>query len=82
MQGQLFGLAQSNANQWIHLLHPILTTARTDLGVCPARSAVIGDADDEDETTDADDGTEQNAATGSESGEQVPLFFMMARSDR
>ena len=82
MQGQLFGLAQSNANQWIHLLHPILTTARTDLGVCPARSAVIGAADDADETTAADDGMDQEAAPGSESAEHAPLFSMMARSDR
>jgi len=24
MQGQLFGMSQSNANTWIHLLHPVL----------------------------------------------------------
>ena len=27
MQGQLFGMSQSNANKWIHLLHPVLNQA-------------------------------------------------------
>ncbi len=27
MQGQLFGVSQSNANQWIHLLHAALNQA-------------------------------------------------------
>ena len=82
VQGQLFGISQSNANKWIHLLHPILNTALKDLGVCPARIAVIGDVDDADETTAADDGMDQEAAPGSESAEHAPLFSMMARSDR
>ena len=63
-------------------MHPLLTTALKDRGVCPARIAVIGDVDDADETTAADDGTEQEVAPGSESAEQAPLFSMMARSDR
>ena len=81
VQGHLFGISQSNANKWIHLLHPILNTALKELGVCPARIAVIGDAD-ADETTDADDETEKEAAAGSESTKQAPLFSLMARSDR
>jgi truncated hemoglobin YjbI len=27
MQGQLFGMSQSNANKWIHLLHVVLNQA-------------------------------------------------------
>jgi Helix-turn-helix of DDE superfamily endonuclease len=27
VQGQLFGMSQSNANTWIHLLHPVLNQA-------------------------------------------------------
>jgi len=27
VQGQLFGMSQANANQWIHLLHPALNQA-------------------------------------------------------
>ena len=27
VQGQLFGMSQSKANQWIHLLHPVLHQA-------------------------------------------------------
>jgi hypothetical protein len=82
VQGQLFGISQSNANKWIHLLHPILNTALKDLGVCPARIAVIGDADDADEMTATADGTEEHAALGSESAAHSPLFSMMARSDQ
>jgi hypothetical protein len=27
VQGQLFGMSQSNTNKWIHLLHPVLNEA-------------------------------------------------------
>jgi hypothetical protein len=27
LQGQLFGMSQSNTNTWIHLLHPVLNQA-------------------------------------------------------
>ena len=27
VQGQLFGMSQSNANKWIHLLHPVVNHA-------------------------------------------------------
>jgi hypothetical protein len=27
VQGQLFGMSQSNANKWIHLLHAVLNQA-------------------------------------------------------
>ena len=37
VQGQLFGMSQSSANEWIHFLMPVLATALDDLGVLPER---------------------------------------------
>src|SRR5688572_918139 len=39
VQGQLFGMSQSNANKWIHLLHPVLNQALADQARLPARTA-------------------------------------------
>jgi hypothetical protein len=39
VQGQLFGMSQSNANTWIHLLHPVLNQALVDQELLPARTA-------------------------------------------
>jgi hypothetical protein len=39
IQGQLFGMSQSNANKWIHLLHPVLNQALADQDLLPARTA-------------------------------------------
>jgi len=38
VQGRLFGMRQSKANQWIHVLLPALLAARRALGDAPARS--------------------------------------------
>jgi len=38
VQGRLFGLGQSKANQWIHVLLPVLLAALRALGDAPARS--------------------------------------------
>jgi DDE superfamily endonuclease len=38
VQGRLFGMGQSKANQWIHVLLPALLTALRTLGDAPARS--------------------------------------------
>src|SRR5499425_3385089 len=38
VQGRLFGMRQSKANQWIHMLLPVLLTALRTLGDAPARS--------------------------------------------
>jgi Helix-turn-helix of DDE superfamily endonuclease len=40
VQGALFGLSQSNANTWIHVLLPVLRQALSALGDAPARSLV------------------------------------------
>src|SRR5512145_1321265 len=38
VQGRLFGMGQSKANQWSHVLLPVLLTALRTLGDAPARS--------------------------------------------
>jgi len=38
VQGRLFGMVQSKANRWIHVLLPVLLTALCSLGDAPARS--------------------------------------------
>ena len=39
VQGQLCGLSQSTASQWIHRLHPVLNHALADQALLPARTA-------------------------------------------
>ena len=43
VQGRLFGMGQSKANQWIHVLLPVLLTALRTLGDAPARSLTAFD---------------------------------------
>src|ERR671933_2840362 len=38
VQGRLFGMGQSKAHQWIHVLLPVLLTTLRTLGDAPARS--------------------------------------------
>ncbi len=38
IQGDLFGMSQAAANQWVHRLLPILREALTELGVMPERA--------------------------------------------
>jgi Helix-turn-helix of DDE superfamily endonuclease len=40
VQGRLFGMGQSKANQWIHMLLPALLAALRALGDAPARSLI------------------------------------------
>jgi hypothetical protein len=39
VQGQLFGMSQAHANQWMHLLHPVLNKALAQQERLPARTA-------------------------------------------
>src|SRR6266545_5017753 len=39
VQGQLFGMSQSNANKWIHRLHLVLNRALAQQELLPARTA-------------------------------------------
>jgi hypothetical protein len=42
VQGQLFGMIQSDANKWLQLLRPVLLRALEQLDVVPARLATLG----------------------------------------
>lgn len=66
LHGQLFGLSQSNANKWIHLLHPVLNHALATMGHLPSRTAFIHGAAPAD-AIDSDSAT---------------FFSMMAPNDR
>jgi Helix-turn-helix of DDE superfamily endonuclease len=68
VQGQLFGMSQSNANKWIHLLHAVLNQALGHQELLPARNA--------------DDLAVMLAAKRTEGVPLSPLFGMMVRSDR
>ena len=39
VQGQLFGMSQSHANKWIHLLHAVLNQALVHQEPLPVRTA-------------------------------------------
>lgn len=41
LHGTLFGMTQSNANKWIHLLHTVLNQALAATGDLPSRTALI-----------------------------------------
>ncbi len=41
VQGQLFGIGQSDANKWLQLLRPVLQTALQRLDALPARLATL-----------------------------------------
>jgi hypothetical protein len=68
VQGQLFGMSQSNANKWIHVLHPVLNQALADQELLPARTAAEFAAMFKTQAMDGRSTT--------------PLFGMMALNDR
>jgi hypothetical protein len=68
VQGQLFGMSQSHANKWIHLLHAVLNQALAHQELLPARNA--------------DELAVMLAANRTEDVPVSPLFGMMVRSDR
>src|ERR671925_371924 len=66
VQGQLFGMSQSNTNKWIHLLHIVLNQALAHQELLPARTA--------------DDLALLLTAERTRGAPESPLFGMMARS--
>jgi hypothetical protein len=68
VQGQLFGMSQSNANKWIHLLHPVLNRALAQQDLLPARTA--------------DELTALLATKRTNEMPTSPLFGMMVLSDQ
>ena len=68
MQGQLFGMSQSNANKWIHLLHTVLNQTLAQQELLPARTAA--------------ELATLLATNQRKDGPTSPLFGMMVLSDR
>jgi hypothetical protein len=67
VHGPLFGMSQSNAHKWIHLLHAVLNQALAHQEVLPARTA--------------DDLATLLAAKRTEAGPTTALFFMLGPND-
>jgi hypothetical protein len=63
VQGQLFGMSPSQANKWIHRLHPVLHQALADQELLPARTA--------------DDLAAMLTIPATEASAPSSLFFMM-----
>ena len=73
VQGELFGMPQNKANQWIHTVLPVLQTTLRRLGDAPARSM-------EQVAQRLGDRLVPTASVGQEAASQdpPPLFAMMA----
>ncbi len=81
VQGSLFGMRQSKANMWIHLLHPVLNRALAQHGDLPNRDMLValvdGSDDDKDEGARADD---IQPVSDERSVPSTPFFSMMEQS--
>jgi hypothetical protein len=67
VQGQLFGMSQSTAHKWIHLLHAVLNQALAPQEMLPARTA--------------DALATRLAAKRTEAGPTTALFVMIVPND-
>jgi len=86
VQGRLFGMGQSKAHQWIHVLLPVLLAALRALGDAPARSLTalaqrLGVSETDAATVVVPLEEEPGApAAGPTGGPASPLVPMMARN--
>jgi hypothetical protein len=85
VQGRLFGMGQSKANQWIHVLLPALLAALRTLGDAPARSLTalaqrlgVSEADAATMVAPLEEPTP--VATGPAAAPASPLVPMTARN--
>jgi hypothetical protein len=86
VQGELFGMPQNKANQWIHSLLPVLLSTMRSLGDAPARSLEeLAKLMDQHVSLDAPSSTSDGCETSIEQAKperaSAPLFAMMGRSD-
>src|SRR5262252_6891385 len=84
VQGRLFSMGQSKANQWIHVLLPVLLAALRALGDAPTRSLRalaqrLGVAEADAATMVAPLGEPTPVATGPAAAPASPLVPMTAR---
>jgi hypothetical protein len=83
IQGSLFGLRQSKANMWIHLLHPVLNRALAANGDIPKRDILIELAGIGDTTNNEDRrGDEILSMSDESSGHSLPFLSMTGQNDR
>jgi hypothetical protein len=84
IQGSLFGMRQSKANMWIHLLHPVLNRALVQNGDIPKRDMLIEFADTS--TSIKEKGTEGNDLTSGEQSDTsehpLPFLSMTEQNDQ
>src|SRR5215217_8625575 len=85
VQGRLFGMGQSKANQWIHMLLPALLAALRALGDAPARSLTalaqrLGVSEADAATVVAPLEEPTPIATGPAAAPASPLLPMTARN--
>jgi hypothetical protein len=74
VQGSLFGMSQSKANMWIHLLHAVLNRALAVHGDLPKRTFIIEEADLD---------TEQRESVMVDAArDDTPFSFMMEQNDQ
>jgi hypothetical protein len=77
VMGELFGLGQPQANEWIHRLLPILKQALDDLGVTPERDPKkfrLKEQDQKDALDSIIDGTERRRQRPKQAEKQA-LFY-------
>jgi hypothetical protein len=86
VQGRLFGMGQSKANQWIHVLLPVLLAALRTLGDAPTRSLAalaqrlgVAEADAASVVTPLEEEPAPIVA-GPTAGQASPLLPMTGRS--
>ena len=80
MQGELFGMPQNKANQWIHTLLPVLLTTLRRLGDAPARSLeTLAQQMSKHVVLDPSPSTSFEQAKPE--GANPPLFAMMEQKD-
>src|SRR5215208_6227850 len=83
VQGSLFGMRQSKANMWIHLLHPVLNRALAQNGDIPKRDILIELADVSASTNDGSTpGSGVSSLSAEFSGQCFPFLSTMEQSDR
>jgi hypothetical protein len=83
VQGSLFGMRQSKANMWIHLLHPVLNRALAQNGDIPKRDVLIELADVSASTEGKGvQGSELPAVDGEITEHPLPFLSMTEQNDR
>jgi hypothetical protein len=83
VQGSLFGLRQSKATMWIHLLHPVLNHALAKNGDIPKRDILIELANDITPKRDEEiRGSDMCSLSDDGSEEPTPFVSMTEQNDQ